>query len=442
MFSVLDLTVSSIGEQREQSIRYGKVRTDMGFIEVMKQRGMMAQVTHEEELKGHLDSGIRTAYAGFDPTASSLHVGHLLPVLALRRWQQAGHRAVALMGGGTALIGDPSGKTEMRQMLGEDEIGERIENFKHQLSRFLDFSSESKGLVVNNADWLKQLSYLPFLRDVGPHFTVNRMLAAECFKQRMEKGLSFLEFNYMILQSYDFYHLNKTYDCSVQLGGDDQWSNMLGGMDLIRRKEGRQAFCFTVPLLTNSQGKKMGKTEQGAVWIDPSLTSPYDFFQYFRNVEDDMVGTCLYYFSDLPVEEVERLSSLEGQNINEAKIELAFHATCLVHGDEEAKKAKDAAGKLFQQGGSAPADAPVVEIDREQLSFDQDELGLVDVLLASKLFSSKSEIRRLIQQNGLSIESRKVADIEEKIQLNLLDRPEGVFIKKGKKHFYSIKLKN
>lgn len=414
----------------------------MGFIEVMKQRGMMAQVTHEEELKEYLSSGIRTAYAGFDPTASSLHVGHLLPVLALRRWQQAGHRVVALMGGGTALIGDPSGKTEMRQMLNEEEINGRIENFKQQLSRFLDFSSESKGVVVNNADWLKQLSYLPFLRDVGPHFTVNRMLAAECFKQRMEKGLSFLEFNYMILQSYDFYHLNKAYDCAVQLGGDDQWSNMLGGMDLIRRKEGKQAFCFTVPLLTNSQGKKMGKTEKGAVWIDPEMTSPYDFYQYFRNVEDDMVRSCLYYFSDLPVEEVERLSSLEGQKINEAKIELAFQATALVHGEGEALKAKEATSKLFKQGNSAPADAPVVEIARDHVPSEQGELGLVDLLLASKLFASKSEIRRLIQQNGLSVDSRKVSDIDEKIELSLLDRPEGLFIKKGKKHFYSIKLKN
>ena len=279
---------------------------DMGFVEVMKERGMLAQVTHEEELVTHLAEKPRSAYVGFDPTAESLHIGHLLPVLALRRWQQAGHRVIAVVGGGTALVGDPTGKTEMRKMTNDDEINSRIENFKVQLSRFLDFSSPDKGIIVNNADWLKPLEYLPLLRDIGAHFSVNRMLSAECFKQRMEKGLSFLEFNYMILQSYDFYHLNNEEDCTVQLGGDDQWSNMLGGIDLVRRKNQQQAFCLTVPLLVNSQGKKMGKTESGAVWIDKEKTSPYDLFQYFRNVEDDMVEKCLFYFSDLPVDEVKK----------------------------------------------------------------------------------------------------------------------------------------
>lgn len=405
----------------------------MGFVEVMKERGMLAQVTHEEELVTHLSEQPRTAYVGFDPTASSLHIGHLLPVLAARRWQQAGHRIVVLVGGGTALIGDPTGKTEMRKMDTAEEIDRRIEIIKQQLSRFIDFSDESKGILVNNADWLRNLSYLPFLRDIGKHFSVNRMLTAECFKQRMEKGLSFLEFNYMILQSYDFYHLNKTYGCTVQLGGDDQWSNMLGGMDLIRRISSEQAYCFTLSLLANSQGKKMGKTENGAIWIEAEKTSPYELFQYFRNVEDDMVEKCLMYFSDLPVEEVKRLGTLSGGDINEAKQVLAFEATKLIHGEGEANKAKDTAKSLFSQGGGQ--NAPEVTISDDKVS---DEIGILDYLMLSEVFASKADVRRLIQQNGLSLDGKKVTDPKTVLAKKDLSSEDGVLMQKGKKHFYRL----
>jgi len=415
----------------------------MGFLEVLKDRNMLAQVTHEDELLEHLSSKPRTAYAGFDPTADSLHVGHMLPVLALRRWQQAGHRVIALVGGGTALIGDPTGKTEMRQMLSEDAIDSRIERLKQQLARFLDLSTPAKGLMVNNADWLKSLEYLPFLREIGRHFSVNRMLTAECFKQRLEKGLSFLEFNYMILQSYDFYHLFREYGCSVQVGGDDQWSNMLGGMELVRRKDSQQAFCCTVPLLVNSQGKKMGKTEQGAVWIDPAMTSPYDFFQYFRNVDDDMVEKCLYYFTDLPVDEVKRLAALEDAKINEAKIALAFQITSLVHGEEEATKASNAAARLFgaaATSGSGRPPAPEVSIARDD--FSGEIMGLADLLVLSKLFTTKAEVRRLVQQGGLTLDGEKVTDPNQSIPVTELEKEGGLFLKKGKKYYYSLILVN
>ncbi|MFW7380470.1 MAG: tyrosine--tRNA ligase [Oligoflexus sp.] len=411
----------------------------MGFLEVLKDRNMLAQVTHEDELQEHLQTQTRTAYAGFDPTADSLHVGHMLPVLALRRWQQAGHRVIALVGGGTALIGDPTGKTEMRQILSEEDIDARIVRLKKQLSRFLDLSTDDKGLLVNNADWLKKLQYLPFLREIGRHFSVNRMLTAECFKQRLEKGLSFLEFNYMILQSYDFYHLFREYDCTVQVGGDDQWSNMLGGMELVRRKESSQAFCCTVPLLVNSQGKKMGKTEKGAVWIDPEMTSPYDFFQYFRNVDDDMVEKCLYYFTDLPVEEVKRLAALEDAKINEAKIELAFHITELVHGEEEAQRAKNAAAQLFGGGasGSGRPPAPEVFIDRKQ--FVGESMGIADLLVLGELFPTKAEVRRLVKQGGITIDGEKISDPNQQYSPADLEKEGGLFLKKGKKHYFAIK---
>lgn len=409
----------------------------MGFVEVMKERGMMAQVTHEEELVEHLAEAPRTAYVGFDPTASSLHVGHLLPVLALRRWQQAGHRVIALIGGGTALVGDPTGKTEMRKMADSDEIDQRGENFKKQLGRFLDFSSPDKGIILDNAEWLRPLEYLPFLREIGSQFSVNRMLSAECFKQRMEKGLSFLEFNYMILQSYDFYHLNKEHSCSVQLGGDDQWSNMLGGMDLVRRKSQDQAYCLTVPLLANSQGKKMGKTESGAVWIDAEKTSPYDLFQYFRNLDDDMVEKCLMYFSDLPVDEVKRLSSLEGQKINEAKVVLAYEATKLIHGQEEAEKSREMAQKIFADGAAQP-DAPEILISRSDVT---DGMGILDFLMLCKIFPSKGEVRRLVQQGGISLDGEKVNDPKGILNLSKVDKADGALLKKGKKHFFTIKLK-
>ena len=399
---------------------------------------MLAQVTHEDELRDYLQTGVRTAYAGFDPTADSLHVGHMLPIMALRRWQQSGHRVIALLGGGTAMVGDPSGKSEMRQMMTEELIDERVLRLKKQLSPFIDFSTPAKGLVVNNGDWLKHLMYLPMLREIGVHFSVNRMLSADCFKQRYEKGLSFLEFNYMILQSYDFFHLNKHEDCAVQLGGDDQWSNMLGGMELVRRKEQKQAFCATVPLLVNSQGKKMGKTENGAVWIDPNMTSPYDFYQYFRNIDDDMVEKCLFYFTDLPVDEVKRLSTLEDKAINDAKIELAWQATRLVHGEEEANKSRAMASSLFAAGGAAP-NAPEVLIDGTHIQGAA--INIVDLLTLSKLFPSKSEVRRMIDQGGLSLDGVKVETMELTVDTDRLKTDDGVLVKKGKKSFHVLKIK-
>ncbi len=409
----------------------------MGFLELMQQRGMLAQVTHEDELRGYLKGGIRTAYAGFDPTGDSLHVGHLLPVLALRRWQQSGHRIIVLLGGGTAMVGDPTGKSEMRQMITEDVIDQRAERFKEQLAPFLDFSSPDKGIVVNNADWLRELMYLPFLREIGAHFSVNRMLAAECFKQRYEKGLSFLEFNYMILQSYDFYHLNKHQDCAVQLGGDDQWSNMLGGMELVRRKEQKQAFCVTVPLLVNSQGKKMGKTESGAVWIDPKLTSPYDFYQYFRNLDDDMIEKCLFYFTDLAVEEVRRLSSLPDRAINDAKIALAFEVTKLVHGEAEAVKVKAMASSLFS-GSAERLAAPEVLLNKSELPGTT--VNVVELLTLSKLFPSKSEVRRMIEQGGLTLDGEKVEVTTLEVDVARLLSAEGIMVKKGKKSFHLLRI--
>lgn len=409
----------------------------MGFLEVMKERGMLAQVTHEDELRSYLAGGVRTAYAGFDPTADSLHVGHLLPVLGLRRWQQAGHRVIVLVGGGTAMVGDPSGKSEMRQMNDEAIIDARAERLKRQLMPFIDFSSPQKAIMLNNADWLRQLQYLPLLREIGVHFSVNRMLAAECFKQRYERGLSFLEFNYMILQSYDFYHLSMHEDCSVQLGGDDQWSNMLGGMELVRRKEQKQAFCVTLPLLVNSQGKKMGKTESGAVWIDPNLTSPYDFFQYFRNIDDDMVERCLFYFTDLPVAEVKALAALKDKAINDAKIALAFEVTKLVHGEEEAQKAKGMASSLFGGGGQRP-NAPEVLINAADVKGES--VKVVDLLIMSKLFPSKSEIRRMIEQGGLTIDNEKIETDQYEVAVSRLQSADGVMVKKGKKSFHVVRI--
>ncbi|MBC7534058.1 MAG: tyrosine--tRNA ligase [Oligoflexus sp.] len=409
----------------------------MGFLEVMQQRGMLAQVTHEEELREYLSSGVRTAYAGFDPTGDSLHVGHMLPVLALRRWQQAGHRIIVLLGGGTAMVGDPTGKSEMRQMISEEVIDQRAEHFKKQLAPFLDFSSPDKGIVVNNADWLRELMYLPFLREIGSHFSVNRMLTADSVKQRLEVGLSFLEFNYMILQSYDFYHLNKHEDCAVQLGGDDQWSNMLGGMELVRRKERKQAFCATVPLLVNSQGKKMGKTESGAVWIDSNLTSPYDFYQYFRNIDDDMVEKCLNYFTDLPVEEVKRLGGLRDRAINDAKIAVAYEATKLVHGEAEAEKSKAMAANLFSGTGERPA-APEVLMSSSEVPGET--INVVDLLTLSKLFPSKAEVRRMIEQGGLTLDGEKVEVHTLMVDVSRLRAADGIMVKKGKKSFHVLKI--
>ncbi len=411
----------------------------MGFLEVMHERGMLAQVTHEDELKAHLASGVRTAYVGFDPTADSLHVGHLLPVLALRRWQQAGHRVIVLLGGGTAMVGDPTGKTDMRQMADEETIAARAEVFRKQLAPFLDFSDPSKTLVLNNAEWLLKLQYLPLLREIGVHFSVNRMLTADSVKLRLEKGLSFLEFNYMILQSYDFYHLNKFEDCSVQLGGDDQWSNMLGGMELVRRKEQKQAFCVTLPLLVTSEGKKMGKTEKGALWVDPNLTPPFDFFQYFRNVDDDMVEKCLFYFSDLPVEEVKKLGSLRDKEINEAKIVLAYEATKLVHGEAEAVKAKAMAAALFAGAAGGKPEAPEVFVLSKDLPA-AGEISVVDVLVLAGIFASKGEARRLIEGGGLSLDNEKVSSTQAMLKVDRIQSEDGVLVRKGKKSYHTLKL--
>jgi tyrosyl-tRNA synthetase len=402
------------------------------FIELLQSRTMLAQVAHPEELGSHLTSGKRSAYAGFDPTAESLHVGNLMPIMALRRWQQAGHKAIVLMGGATAMIGDPSGKTEMRQMLTVEVIDQRIEMLKKQFSRFLDISPANFAMT-NNADWFRDMKYLPLLREIGADFTVNRMLAAECFKQRYEKGLSFLEFNYMILQSYDFLYLQRTMDCTVQLGGDDQWSNMIGGMELIRRREKKQAFVCTVPLLVNSAGLKMGKTEQGAVWLDANMTPPYELFQYFRNVEDSSVEKCLFYFTDRPVDEVRRLGALKDAAINEAKIVLAFEITKLIHGESDAVRARDQAKSLF--GGAGGDDAPVVEIARS--TFGQG-LPVLDILVAAKICESKSEARRLVEQGGLSVDDEKITDAKLIVPVSRFADGSSALIRKGKKNFYKL----
>jgi tyrosyl-tRNA synthetase len=407
----------------------------MNYIDLIKSREMLAQVAHPEEFHKHLESGKRLAYAGFDPTAESFHVGNLMPIMALRRWQQSGHKAVVLMGGATAMIGDPTGKTEMRQMLSVDLIDRRIEKLKRQFGRFLDLSPE-RFAMTNNSDWFRDMKYLEILREVGADFTVNRMLAAEAFKQRYEKGLSFLEFNYMILQSYDFLHLNRTLGVTVQLGGDDQWSNMIGGMDLIRRKERKQAFICTVPLLVNSAGKKMGKTEDGSVWLDPNMTSPYDLFQYFRNVEDDRVEPCLFYFTDLPIDEVRRLGGMRDAAINEAKTVLAFEVTKLIHGEDEASKALEQAKSLFS--GSGGGDAPIVELSRATFGT---ELPVVDILVAAKICDSKSEARRLVEQGGVTINEAKINDVKANLTSDAFQDGQGVLIRKGKKHFYRLILR-
>jgi tyrosyl-tRNA synthetase len=409
----------------------------MGFLETMQERGMVAQITHEDELKEHLGSGVRTAYIGFDPTAASLHVGSLMPIMGLRRWQQAGHRVVALVGGGTALIGDPSGKTDMRQMLSQEQIRTNMEGIKKQLSRFIDFSSPKKGIMVNNADWLAPLMYLPLLREIGPHFSVNRMLTADCFKQRMEKGLSFLEFNYMILQSYDFLHLFRAEQCTLQMGGDDQWSNMLGGMELVRRLGNGKSFCLTFPLLVTSDGKKMGKTEKGAFWLDETLTTPYEYFQFWRNVEDAKVKECLSFFTDLPMSEINRLSGLEGAKINDAKVALAYEATKLLHGEEAALKAKDAAAALFTAGASGDADGPLYTLTSVQVG---ESLNVLDALVLAGILESKAEGRRLLSQGGLTIDGEKISDLGYTIPRTALASSDGVLIRKGKKHYYRLKI--
>ncbi|MDY4710373.1 MAG: tyrosine--tRNA ligase [Ruminococcus bromii] len=403
----------------------------MGVYEELVARGLIAQVTDEEEIKELVNNGKATFYIGFDPTADSLHVGHFMALCLMKRLQMAGNKPIALIGGGTAMIGDPSGRTDMRQMMTKETIQHNVDCFKKQMSRFIDFS-DGKALIVNNADWLLDLNYVELLRDVGAHFSVNRMLTAECYKQRMEKGLSFLEFNYMIMQSYDFYSLYQKYGCNMQFGGDDQWSNMLGGTELIRRKLGKDAYAMTINLLLNSEGKKMGKTQSGAVWLSAEKTSPYEFYQYWRNVDDSDVIKCLKMLTFLPLEKIDELSKLEGSEINKAKEILAYELTELIHGKEEADKAQEAARALF--GNKADTNnMPSTNLASED--FTDDEIAILDLLKKCSLIPSNKEGRRLIEQGGISVDDEKVTDVYAKISKQSFEKGY-VIIKKGKKVFH------
>ena len=396
-------------------------------------RGLIAQVTDEEEIKELINNGKAVFYIGFDPTADSLHVGHFMALCLMKRLQMAGNKPIALIGGGTAMIGDPSGRTDMRQMMTPETIQHNVDCFKKQMSRFIDFG-EGKAMLVNNADWLMDLNYIDVLRDVGAHFSVNRMLTAECYKQRMEKGLSFLEFNYMIMQSYDFYTLYQKYGCNMEFGGDDQWSNMLGGTELIRRKLGKDAYAMTINLLLNSEGKKMGKTQSGAVWLDPNKTSPFDFFQYWRNVADSDVLKCIRMLTFLPLEQIDEMDKWEGAKLNEAKEILAYELTKLVHGEEEAKKAKEASHALFA-GGGVSAHMPTVEVTADDLY--NDKLDIMAVLVKASLCESRSDARRAVQQGGVSVDGEKVTDISTSYMLDEFDG-EGKVVKRGKKKFAKV----
>lgn len=396
-------------------------------------RGLIAQVTDEKEIKELINNGKATFYIGFDPTADSLHVGHFMALCLMKRLQMAGNKPIVLIGGGTAQIGDPSGRTDMRQMMTTETINHNVECFKKQMSRFIDFG-EGKAIMVNNADWLMDLNYVDVLREVGAHFSVNRMLTAECYKQRMEKGLSFLEFNYMIMQSYDFYTLFQKYGCNMEFGGDDQWSNMLGGTELIRRKLGKDAYAMTINLLLNSEGKKMGKTQSGAVWLDPNKTTPFEFFQYWRNVSDADVLKCIRMLTFLPLEEIVKMESWEGAQLNEAKEILAFELTKLVHGEEEATKAKEASHALFA-GGANNANMPTVTVTAED--FPDGELDIISVLVKAGLCDSRGDGRRNIQQGGVSVADEKVTDISTKYTLDDF-KGEGLIIRRGKKKFAKV----
>ena len=396
-------------------------------------RGLIAQVTDEEEIKELINNGKAVFYIGFDPTADSLHVGHFMALCLMKRLQMAGNKPIALIGGGTAMIGDPSGRTDMRQMMTPETIQHNVDCFKKQMSRFIDFG-EGKAMLVNNADWLMDLNYIDVLRDVGAHFSVNRMLTAECYKQRMEKGLSFLEFNYMIMQSYDFYTLYQKYGCNMEFGGDDQWSNMLGGTELIRRKLGKDAYAMTINLLLNSEGKKMGKTQSGAVWLDPNKNSPFDFFQYWRNVADSDVLKCIRMLTFLPLEQIDEMDKWEGAKLNEAKEILAYELTKLVHGEEEAKKAKEASHALFA-GGGVSAHMPTVEVTADDLY--NDKLDIMAVLVKASLCESRSDARRAVQQGGVSVDGEKVTDISTSYMLDEF-AGEGKVVKRGKKKFAKV----
>ncbi len=397
-------------------------------------RGLIAQVTNEEEIREMIDNGKATFYIGFDPTADSLHVGHFMALCLMKRLQMAGNRPIALIGGGTAMIGDPSGRTDMRSMMTKETIEHNCACFKKQMERFIEFG-EGKAQMVNNADWLLDLNYIEVLRDVGACFSVNNMLRAECYKQRMEKGLSFLEFNYMIMQSYDFYYLFRHYGCNMQFGGNDQWSNMLGGTELIRRKLGKDAHAMTITLLLNSEGKKMGKTAKGAVWLDPNKTSPFDFFQYWRNVADEDVMKCIRMLTFLPLEQIDEMDKWEGSDLNKAKEILAYELTKLVHGDEEAEKARAAARALFA-GGADDSNMPTTELSADQLT--DGRIAILDLMLACKLAPSKSEARRLVQQGGVFANDEKVASIDVSFTAEQLQA--GVKLRKGKKVYHKAVL--
>ena len=406
----------------------------MTLYEELVARGLIAQVTDEDEIKDLINNGKAVFYIGFDPTADSLHVGHFMALCLMKRLQMAGNKPIALIGGGTAMIGDPSGRTDMRQMMTKETIQHNVDCFKKQMERFIDFG-EGKAQLVNNADWLLDLNYVELMRDVGAHFSVNRMLAAECYKQRMEKGLSFLEFNYMIMQSYDFYHLYENYGCNMQFGGDDQWSNMLGGTELIRRKLGKDAYAMTITLLLNSEGKKMGKTQSGAVWLDPKKTTPYDFYQYWRNVGDADVLKCIRMLTFLPLEQIDEMDKWEGSRLNEAKEILAYELTALVHGKEEAEKAQASARALF--GGGAQGDIPTSEITEADLV--NGSADILTLLVKSGLVPSRSEARRAVEQGGVTVDGEKITDIKTVYTKDALAN--GLTLRRGKKNYKKVVLK-
>ncbi|MCM1175219.1 MAG: tyrosine--tRNA ligase [Blautia sp.] len=408
----------------------------MKIYEELQARGLLAQLTDAGEIRELIDEGKATFYIGFDPTADSLHVGHFMALCLMKRLQEAGNKPIALIGGGTGMIGDPSGRSDLRTMMTKETIAHNCECFKKQMSRFIDFS-EGKALMVNNADWLADLNYIEFIRDIGVHFSVNRMLTAECYKQRMEKGLSFLEFNYMIMQSYDFLELYKRYGCNMQFGGDDQWSNMLGGTELIRRKLGKDAYAMTITLLLNSEGKKMGKTQKGAVWLDPNKTSPFEFYQYWRNVADADVLKCLRMLTFLPLEQIDEMDKWEGSQLNQAKEILACELTNLVHGEEEAEKAKEAAKALFAGGGSSE-NIPVCVLDDAQ--FADGRIDILAILTASGLAASRSEARRAVEQGGVAVKGERVTDVKKTYGRDEIAAEE-FMVRKGKKSFKKIEVR-
>ena len=407
----------------------------MGVYEELQARGLIAQVTNEEEIRKMVNEGRAVFYIGFDPTADSLHVGHFMALCLMKRLQMAGNKPIALIGGGTGMVGDPSGRTDMRTMMTVETIQHNWDCFKKQMSRFIDFS-EGKAMMVNNAEWLMNLNYIDFLREIGPHFSVNNMLRAECYKQRMEKGLSFLEFNYMLMQSYDFYELFQRYGCNMQFGGDDQWSNMLGGTELIRRKLGKDAHAMTITLLLNSEGKKMGKTQSGAVWLDPNKTTPFEFYQYWRNVGDADVLKCLRMLTFLPLEQIDEMDKWEGSQLNQAKEILAYELTSLVHGEEEAKKAQESARALF--AGGAAAEMPTAELSDADLS--DGSIDLLSIVQKSGLCASRSEARRNVEQGGVSVDGEIVKDIKAVYTKEQLSG-EGIVVKRGKKNFRRVVVK-